>query len=171
MPVPASEIDADDLTRGLEDQPEASRARPGEEACSGAPCWAPRRSCCAREQTGRPDLRQAKRLVQPMVDSIMRHEYSIVGLTALKDHDEYTYAHCVNVSILSISMGQCWGCRARRWPTSASRRCCTTSASWRCRASVLRKPATLSAEEWALMRRHPLEGVQMMTRMPGLSTR
>ena len=60
-------------------------------------------------QTGRPDLRQAKRLVQPVVDSIMRHEYSIVGLTALKDHDEYTYAHCVNVSILSVGMGQVLG--------------------------------------------------------------
>ena len=61
------------------------------------------------KQTGRPDLRHAKRLVQPLVDSVMRHEYSIVGLTALKDHDEYTYAHCVNVSILSVSMGQVLG--------------------------------------------------------------
>ena len=60
-------------------------------------------------QTGRPDLRHAKRLVQPVVDSIMKHEYSIVGLTALKDHDEYTYAHCVNVSVLSVSMGQALG--------------------------------------------------------------
>src|ERR1044072_2282952 len=60
-------------------------------------------------QSGRPDLRHAKRLVQPVVDNIMKNEYSIVGLTALKDHDEYTYAHCVNVSILSISMGNALG--------------------------------------------------------------
>src|SRR4029434_564592 len=61
------------------------------------------------KQTGRPDLRYAKRLVQPVVDSIMKHEYSIVGLTALRDHDEYTYAHCVNVSVLSVGMGQVLG--------------------------------------------------------------
>src|SRR5205814_4440170 len=60
-------------------------------------------------QSGRPDLRQAKRLVQPVVVSVMRHEYSIVGLTAVQDHDEYTYAHCVIVSILSVGMGQALG--------------------------------------------------------------
>jgi HD-GYP domain-containing protein (c-di-GMP phosphodiesterase class II) len=35
---------------------------------------------------------------------------------------------------------------------------------------VLRKPAALTPEEWNLMRRHPLEGTKMLTRMPGLST-
>ena len=34
---------------------------------------------------------------------------------------------------------------------------------------VLRKPAALTPEEWELMRRHPLEGVKMLIRMPGLS--
>src|SRR4029077_6562924 len=60
-------------------------------------------------QTGRPALRQARRVVQPVVDSIMKNEYSIIGLTALKDHDEYTYAHCVNVSVISIGIGQALG--------------------------------------------------------------
>ncbi len=51
----------------------------------------------------------------------MNHEYSVVGLTALKDHDEYTYAHCVNVSILSVSMGNALGLAARRSRTWAWR--------------------------------------------------
>jgi HD-GYP domain-containing protein (c-di-GMP phosphodiesterase class II) len=71
--------------------------------------------------------------VQPVVDSIMKHEYSLVGLTAVKDHDEYTYAHCVNVSVISVGIGQALGCPARFWPTWAWPDWCTTSASWRCR--------------------------------------
>jgi HD-GYP domain-containing protein (c-di-GMP phosphodiesterase class II) len=34
---------------------------------------------------------------------------------------------------------------------------------------VLRKPAALTAEEWVVMRRHPLEGLKGMLRLPGLS--
>jgi HD-GYP domain-containing protein (c-di-GMP phosphodiesterase class II) len=34
---------------------------------------------------------------------------------------------------------------------------------------VLRKPGALDPEEWQLIRRHPIEGVKMMLRMPGLS--
>jgi HD-GYP domain-containing protein (c-di-GMP phosphodiesterase class II) len=60
-------------------------------------------------RTGRPAIRRAKRVVQPIVDSTMKNEFSIVGLTAIKNHDEYTYAHCVNVSILSIAIGQTLG--------------------------------------------------------------
>jgi HD-GYP domain-containing protein (c-di-GMP phosphodiesterase class II) len=34
---------------------------------------------------------------------------------------------------------------------------------------VLRKPDKLTGDEWMLMKRHPLEGVKMTMRMPGLS--
>ena len=52
------------------------------------------------------DLRKTKRAVQSIVDLILNEEFSLVGLTAIKNHDEYTFQHCVNVSILSISLGQ-----------------------------------------------------------------
>src|SRR5262245_63602056 len=35
--------------------------------------------------------------------------------------------------------------------------------------AVLRKPGALNADEWAQMRRHPIEGAMMVSRMPGLS--
>jgi len=52
------------------------------------------------------DLRKAKRAVQSIVDLILNEEFSLLGLTAIKNHDEYTFQHCVNVSILAISLGQ-----------------------------------------------------------------
>jgi HD-GYP domain-containing protein (c-di-GMP phosphodiesterase class II) len=107
--------------------------------------------------------------VQPVVDSIMRHEYSVVGLTALKDHDEYTYAHCVNVSILSIGMGQTLGLPRQVLADLGVAGLLHDIGKIAVPGEVLRKPASLTAEEWALMRRHPLEGVKMMTRMPGVT--
>ncbi|HEY2954676.1 MAG TPA: HD domain-containing phosphohydrolase [Candidatus Eisenbacteria bacterium] len=121
------------------------------------------------KQTGRPDLRHAKRLVQPVVDSIMNHEYSIVGLTALKDHDEYTYAHCVNVSVLSIGIGQALGLSRQALADVGVAGLVHDIGKMAVPAEVLRKPAALSAEEWGMVRRHPIEGMKMMMRMPGLS--
>jgi HD-GYP domain-containing protein (c-di-GMP phosphodiesterase class II) len=122
------------------------------------------------EQTQRPALRQAKRLVQPIVDSLMKNEYSILGLTALKDHDEYTYAHCVNVSVLSIRMGQVLGLRRDELANLGVAALLHDVGKLAVPADVLNKPGALSEQEWAMIRRHPLEGVKMLARMPGWST-
>jgi HD-GYP domain-containing protein (c-di-GMP phosphodiesterase class II) len=53
----------------------------------------------------RPNLKQAKRVVQSMVDMILQEESIMLGLTTLRCYNQYTYNHSVNVSILSISLG------------------------------------------------------------------
>jgi HD-GYP domain-containing protein (c-di-GMP phosphodiesterase class II) len=168
VPVPASEIDAADISRELDARPEKTERGQAKKVFWRAVLGTKRVLLRAR-QTGRPDLRQAKRLVQPVVDSIMRHEYSVVGLTALKDHDEYTYAHCVNVSILSIGMGQSLGLPRQVLADLGVAGLLHDVGKIAVPGEVLRKPASLSAEEWGMMRRHPLEGVKMMTRMPGVT--
>jgi HD-GYP domain-containing protein (c-di-GMP phosphodiesterase class II) len=121
-------------------------------------------------QSGRPDLRHAKRLVQPVVDSIMKNEYSIVGMTALKDHDEYTYAHCVNVSVLSISMGATLSLSRQTLADLGVAALLHDLGKLAVPGDVLRKPAKLSPDEWAQVKRHPIEGIKMLLRMPGLSS-
>lgn len=121
-------------------------------------------------QSGRPAIRQARRLVQPIVDSIMKNEYSIIGLTALKDHDEYTYAHCVNVSILSVGIGQVLGLSRQALANLGVAALLHDIGKIAIPSELLQKSAALTPEEWSLMRRHPLEGVKMVTRLPGAST-
>jgi len=121
-------------------------------------------------QTGRPALQAARRLVQPVVDSILKDEYSIVGLTALKDHDEYTYAHCVNVSVLSIGMGQAVGFPRPVLASLGVAALLHDLGKLAVPPEVLQKPGRLTTAEWKQIHRHPLEGVKMLCRLPGLST-
>ena len=121
------------------------------------------------QQSGRPDMRHAKRLVQPFVDQIMNHEFSVVGLTAIKDHDEYTYAHCVNVAILSVGLGHVLGLSRQALADLGVGALLHDMGKLTVPGDVLRKPAKLNADEWKLMRRHPIEGVKMLFRLPGLS--
>lgn len=120
-------------------------------------------------RTGRPAIRRAKRVVQPIVDSIMKNEFSLVGLTAIKNHDEYTYAHSVNVSILSIAMGNMLGLPRNALANLGVGALMHDVGKLTIPVEVLSKPGGLSVEEWALMHRHPLEGAKLITRMPGLS--
>lgn len=169
VPLPGMEIDDDEVTRSLDEKsPHNERGRAKRvfwRAVLGT-----RKIVLRAKNSGRPDLRYAKRLVQPVVDSVMRHEYSIVGLTALRDHDEYTYAHCVNVSVLSVSMGQVLGLPRQALADLGVAALVHDIGKLAVPADVLRKPAALDAEEWGLIRRHPLEGAKMITRMAGLST-
>lgn len=50
-------------------------------------------------------LKHAKRVVQPLVDDAFRKEPVVVGLAVLRQHDEYTYSHAVNVCMVAVSMG------------------------------------------------------------------
>jgi HD-GYP domain-containing protein (c-di-GMP phosphodiesterase class II) len=121
-------------------------------------------------RTGKPAMRKIKRVVQPIVDSIMKNEYSMVGLTAIKNHDEYTYAHCVNVSILSVAMGHSLGLSRAALANMGVAALLHDIGKLMIPKEVLRKPDRLSAEEWGLMQRHPVEGLKTVSRVPGLSS-
>jgi len=168
LTVPASELDTEDLARELAGQKERTERGRAKRVFWRA-VLGTRNIVLRARQSGRLDLRQAKRLVQPVVDNIMKHEYSLIGLTAVKDHDEYTYAHCVNVSVLSVGMGQALGLSRQVLADLGVAGLLHDVGKLAVPGEVLRKPTRLTQEEWNLMQRHPLEGVKMTMRMPGLS--
>lgn len=170
VPIAALELKDEEVSASLQEQEQTPAAERGRaKKMFWRAVLGTKKIVVRTMQTGRPDLRHAKRLVQPIVDGIMRHEYSIVGLTALKDHDEYTYAHCVNVSILSVSMGQALGLPRQALADLGVAGLMHDIGKIAVPGEVLRKPAALSAEEWITIRRHPIEGVKTMMRMPGLT--
>ena len=169
LPVPAADLDKDDFVRALEQDQDPVGERGRAKKVFWRAVLGTKRIIVRAAQSGRPDLRQAKRLVQPVVDSIMKNEYSIVGLTALKEHDEYTYAHCVNVSVLSVSMGQALGLPRQALADLGVTALLHDIGKVAVPGDVLRKPDKLNPDEWSFIQRHPLEGVKMMFRMPGLS--
>jgi putative nucleotidyltransferase with HDIG domain len=115
------------------------------------------------------DLRQAKRAVQSIVDLILSQELSLLGMTTLKDYDEYTYQHCVNVAILSIAVGHRLGLTKQQLSQLGVSGLFHDIGKVVIPNEVLAKPGRLSPEEWSLMQSHPIEGVKIITRLHGLS--
>ena len=51
-------------------------------------------------------VRKSLRVVQNMVDLVMEDEPILLGLSTIRDFDDYTFTHSVNVTILSMCLGQ-----------------------------------------------------------------
>src|SRR4030067_162777 len=56
-----------------------------------------------------PSSTGAKVVISEMVDQILENKSAILGLSMVKSFDEYTFHHCVNVSILSLALAEAVG--------------------------------------------------------------
>jgi HD-GYP domain-containing protein (c-di-GMP phosphodiesterase class II) len=75
----------------------------------------------------------------------------------------------VNVGILSIAIGHTLGLPRNVLANLGVAGLLHDVGKLTIPVDVLSKPGKLSEEEWVLIRRHPFEGVKMISRMPGLS--
>jgi len=113
------------------------------------------------------NARKAKRVVQSMVDLLLKEEELLVGMTAIKDYDDYTYHHCVNVSILAMALGQRLGFTKQALLELGMVALFHDIGKTEIPPEVLNKPGSFTDEEWKLVRRHPYWGVRAILNMKG----
>jgi HD-GYP domain-containing protein (c-di-GMP phosphodiesterase class II) len=115
------------------------------------------------------NLRRIKRAVQSIVDQVLNNETSMLGMTALRDYDEYTFTHSVNVCIISVIIGQRLGLTKPQLYELGLGALFHDLGKQRIDPAVLKKTSGLTEDEWAQMRRHPTEGLLALFGMRGLS--
>ena len=113
-------------------------------------------------------IKKSKRLVQSMVDLMLKEESTLLGLTSLRAYDEYTYNHSVNVSILSIAMGQRLGYHRRELSELGMATLFHDIGKIDLPIELLNKPSEFTPEEWQIIRQHPVHGVKTLLRLKGL---
>lgn len=104
-------------------------------------------------------LRRVKRTVQSIVDQVLNNEASMLGMTVLRDFDEYTFTHCVNVCIISIIIGQKLGLTKVQLYELGLGALFHDIGKQRIDPDIINKAGKLEAEEASAMQRHPTEGV------------
>ena len=124
----------------------------------------------AIEQKHPIQVSKAHRLTQKMADIIQVDESVLVGLTTIKDYDEYTFAHSVNVSVLSMVIADRLGLPKADIAEVGVAGLLHDIGKMHVPLSILNKPEHLSEEEWDTMRRHPMLGVIELSRVRSLRT-
>jgi HD-GYP domain-containing protein (c-di-GMP phosphodiesterase class II) len=115
------------------------------------------------------NLRRVKRAVQSIVDQVLNNETSILGMTSLRDYDEYTFTHSVNVCIISVVIGQRLGLSKLQLYELGLGALFHDIGKQRIDAAIVTKAGRLTNDEWNWMRRHPTEGLLALFWMRGLA--
>jgi len=113
----------------------------------------------------RISMKRAKRVVETMVDTLLDREEFLLGMTAIKNYDEYTFHHSVNVSILSIALGQRLGLTKRALMELGIVALFHDLGKTEIPPEILNKPSQFSEDEWAVIKKHPLWGVKIIFNM------
>ncbi len=107
-------------------------------------------------------------VVHGLVDSVVTNRYALLELAGLKDYDEYTFFHSVNVAILSLALGSTLTTDARFLNSLGVGSLLHDIGKMGVDTSILNKPGTLTVAEWESVRLHPLHGAEVASVMPGL---
>jgi putative nucleotidyltransferase with HDIG domain len=119
---------------------------------------------------GKPyaDVRKLKRLAQKAVDLVMQDESILLGMATIKNYDEYTFNHSVNVSIYSLAMGRRLGFSRNTLTELVITALLHDIGKSKIPREILNKPGPLDSGEWDLMKKHPLMGVEIVLNLKEL---
>ena len=105
------------------------------------------------------NIKKIKRVVQSIVDQILNEETSLVGLTTIRDYDEYTFTHSVNVCIISVALGRRLGLTKLQLYDLGLAALFHDIGKSRVPLDILNKASGLTDDEWRQIASHPWLGV------------
>ena len=114
------------------------------------------------------EVRKLKRLAQKAVHLVMEDESILLGMATIKNYDEYTFNHSVNVSIYSLSMGKRLGFSMKTMTELGFTALLHDIGKSKIPIEVLNKPSPFDDGEWGMMKRHPLWGVEIILNLKQL---
>jgi len=114
-----------------------------------------------------PNVKKIKRVVQGIVDQILNEETSLIGLTTIRDYDEYTFTHSVNVCIFSVALGKRLGFGKVQLYDLGMAALFHDIGKSRVPAEIINKAGGLSDDEWRLIAAHPWLGALALFQLRG----
>lgn len=103
-------------------------------------------------------------ICRQLVESILRSPDMLFNMMDLKNYDDYTYRHCLSVSIYSTLTGLSLGLCTELLEKLALSGMLHDLGKARIPRWIVNKPGKLTEEEFGLMRRHPTLAVEMLPR-------
>ncbi len=103
-------------------------------------------------------VKEVKRAVQGIVDQVLNNELTLIGLTTIRDYDDYTFTHSVNVCLFSVAIGKRLGLSKPQLYDLGMAAFLHDVGKSRMPKEIVSKTSKLTEDEWGTMRRHPLLG-------------
>jgi len=115
-------------------------------------------------------LVKLKAVATYMADILQQSEETLLSLTVIKNYDDYTYNHCLNVAILSLGLALRLGMSKKFLVSLGTGALVHDIGKVTIPPEILNKPGPLTDEEWLIVRRHPVSGLAFLLRQWGINT-
>ena len=115
------------------------------------------------------DSEGAKNVVRSMVDSITRNPDAGLWFTQLRNKDEYTADHSLNVCILTLVFGRHLNFKESVLNELGIGALLHDLGKMQVPIDILNKPGPLTEDELTLVRKHPTFGAEILKETPGVS--
>jgi putative nucleotidyltransferase with HDIG domain len=115
---------------------------------------------------GTPDPRAARALVDSLAQAVSANRTALIALTALKNYDNYTFTHMVNVSILTMSQARALGMDGATLRELGLAALMHDIGKVRTPSDILSKTDKLTDDEFNVMRMHVVDGAEILRRTP-----
>jgi putative nucleotidyltransferase with HDIG domain len=115
---------------------------------------------------GTPDPKAARALVDSLAQAVSANRTALIALTALKNYDNYTFTHMVNVSILTMSQARTLGIEGATLRELGLGALMHDIGKVRTPTEILNKPDRLTDSELTVMRMHVVDGAEILRRTP-----
>ena len=109
-------------------------------------------------------LLEAESIVRSLSVAMHGDSQMLLPLLTLKEFDQYTTTHALNVSVLSMGLAEFMGLSPKEVRSYGVAGMLHDLGKVRVPKDVLTKPGKLTPEEWALMRSHTVEGARLILR-------
>jgi putative nucleotidyltransferase with HDIG domain len=116
------------------------------------------------EKDGEVDAKAAQGIVHGLAQAVAQNRNALLALTALKNFDNYTFTHMVNVSVLTMAQARTLGVDGPLLREFGVAALMHDIGKVRIPAAIVKKPDRLTEEEFRIMKRHSVDGAEILRR-------
>ncbi|MBS1816294.1 MAG: HD domain-containing protein [Acidobacteria bacterium] len=120
------------------------------------------------EQVGTPDPDLTRSVVDGLAQAVARNRSALMALTALREYDNYTFTHMVNVSILTMAQARALGVEGPLLREFGLAALLHDIGKVRTPREILQKADVLTPAEFEVMKRHVIDGAEILRATPDI---
>jgi putative nucleotidyltransferase with HDIG domain len=114
------------------------------------------------QHEGKPDPGAARTMIDGLAQAVAQNRTALLALTTLKNYDNYTFTHMVNVSILTMGQARTLGIDGSLLREFGLAALMHDIGKVRTPLEILHKPDKLTAGEFEIMKRHVVDGAEIL---------
>lgn len=115
---------------------------------------------------GKPEVAVAHTMIDGLAEAVSQNRTALMALTALREYDNYTFTHMVNVSILTMGQARALGVEGTLLREFGLAALMHDIGKVKTPLDILNKTEALTPAEFEIMKRHTIDGAAILRATP-----